>query len=649
MSKVHGSTNVSNNPERWQKTTEPDRQHQYLKRDGSYSYTIERGRNVVDGKWKNVYRTFRENLMDFGDRIEPGDKVDSWPGLGEEEPVLYKLPELIAAAASPGALVIIAEGEKDADTAIELGFTATCNPFGALKWEDRYSPDLAGCDVVIAVDNDARGRQHADQVAQSIEGRAARIRLLDLPDLPDKGDLTDWAVAKRADGKADWEIVDELKALIAQAPDLDHWRDRNGLLRKDRNGIPLKTQANIRKALALLDVKVSYDEFAGRMLIEGLPGFGPYLDDDAMRRLWLEVDARLRLKVAKEPFWDIVTDASRRNTFHPARDYFDSLAWDGTKRIDRWLIDNAGAEDTPFVRAASRIFLIAAVRRVRQPGCKYDEMLTLESPQGMNKSSALKIMAVKEAWFSDNLPLGAGSKEVIEQTRGHLILEAAELNGMRKGDVDSLKSFLSRQVDKARLSYGRLTSEVPRQWVPVGTLNPEGVGYLKDPTGNRRFWPVKVKVFDLDALRRDRDQLWAEAAELEAKGESIRLDPSLWGEAAKVQAERQASDPWIEAIGEALGDLEGKVKSEDLWTIVNIPVGARTQEHNNRLGKAMQALGWARDKMRFGGRNPEHGYFNGKWKGKPGKEGQGQRIMIERNWNESDKKSVLRVWIEEDM
>jgi predicted P-loop ATPase len=134
-------------------------------------------------------------------------------------------------------------------------------------------------------------------------------------------------------------------------------------------------------------------------------------------------------------------------------------------------------------------------------------------------------VAVKDEWFCDDLPMSANGKQVIEQTVGKWIVEVAELSGMRKTEIEHLKALLSRQTDRARPAYGRLPTEKRREFILIGTTNDDK--YYKDLTGNRRFWPVKAPKFDLPALRRDRDQLWAEAALREAAGESTRLDPTL--------------------------------------------------------------------------------------------------------------------------
>jgi predicted P-loop ATPase len=163
---------------------------------------------------------------------------------------------------------------------------------------------------------------------------------------------------------------------------------------------------------------------------------------------------------------------------------------------------------------------------------------------------------------------------------------------MRRADVEHLKAFLSRQIDRARMAYGHFVTEVPRQCIIVGTTN--AVEYLKDTSGNRRFWPVRVKKFDIAALLRDRDQLWAEAAQREAGSASIRLDPKLWRSAEEEQEQRLTRDPWYDALQSALSEMEGKISSMSLWEILDVRGGQRTQEQSKRLSDTMRQLGWRR-------------------------------------------------------
>jgi predicted P-loop ATPase len=364
-------------------------------------------------------------------------------------------------------------------------------------------------------------------------------------------------------------------------------------LAKNDKGKVYITQDNIRIALLKLGVTVRYDQFADRVLIKGLEGFGPTLDDPGMVRLRLVIDQRLGFLPGKDMFNDVVEDTARLNGFHPVRNYLLRQSWDGVERIDRWLTTYAGAEDTEYTRAVGKLMLVAAVRRVRRPGCKFDEMPVLESPQGHNKSEGLKLLAVHDDWFTNSLQLNADAKVVIETLRGRWIVEAAELSGMKSGDIEHLKAFLSRTIDRARMAYGRRVTEAARQCAIVGTTNDDR--YLRDHTGNRRFWPVKVRMFDLEKLANDRDQLWAEAAVVEASGVSIRLDRSLWAAAAREQEQRTVRDPFLDKLHHHRGHIEhGRIASETVWTILDLRGGQRTHQQNLRMGNAMRALGWRR-------------------------------------------------------
>ena len=359
------------------------------------------------------------------------------------------------------------------------------------------------------------------------------------------------------------------------------------------NAIVADSLDNVRLAIALLGFGVCYDAFAQKIFVntKGI------LDDSTTDQIWVAIDDRFAFRPSKELLRTVLETEARHYTIHPVRAYLDGLYWDDTPRIDQWLVTYGGAEDTPLVRAIGRIVLVAAVRRVRQPGCKFDELMIWESLQGEEKSTALRTLCPKDAWFSDDLQLGASSKEVVETTGGKWIIEASELVGSKR-EAERLKGFLSRQVDgPVRLAYGHYSTEVPRQFIVVGTTNKHA--YLKDATGNRRFWSVRVQRFDVAGLRRDRDQLWAEASTRERTGESIRLDAALWEAAEREQKRREIIDPWEEKLLPTIAKGQAyRIAPEDLWGFIGVAVERRDERAAERIATTMQRFGFKRMAVR---------------------------------------------------
>jgi predicted P-loop ATPase len=217
-------------------------------------------------------------------------------------------------------------------------------------------------------------------------------------------------------------------------------------------------------------------------------------------------------------------------------------------------------------------------------------MPVFESKQGYNKSTGLRKLAIRDEWFTDNLPLSADSKEVIEQTRGIWIAEFADLSGIGRRDINHVKSFLSRQDDRARPAYGRRSERVPRQFITAGTTNDDA--YLLD-NENRRFWPAKIKMFDIEKLTRDAPQLWAEAACYEARGDSIALQEDLWAAAAVEQDARRIENPFTSEISCRIGDGEGWILAREVWDLLDIKLDRRPV-CSLLVGKAMRELGFER-------------------------------------------------------
>jgi Virulence-associated protein E len=364
----------------------------------------------------------------------------------------------------------------------------------------------------------------------------------------------------------------------------------------DARGRPTNTPDNIAIAFVRMGIGLRYDKFTDRYLIDGLKDFGPELDDPAVHRIRFDICTKYGFLPQRQMTFDYCYNLARYNSFDPVCDYFDKVeaAWDGKPRLDRFLIDYAGAKDTPYVRAISELLFLSIVRRNRKPGAKFDEMVVLESTQGKDKSSALSIMALEDKWFTDSFPLNSDNRETLEHAQGKLIVEVAELQGIGKAAVEHVKAMLSRTTDRGRLAYAKTQIESPRRFIFVGTSNSRE--YLVDQTGNRRFWPVEVQTFDLKKLKRDIDQLWGEAAGRESLGFSIRLDPSLWAAARVEQDKRLAAnvDPFADTLRHHLGDKAGRITSEDVWLLLGIDAGRRTPELNRRMGGAMRAIGWKR-------------------------------------------------------
>lgn len=381
---------------------------------------------------------------------------------------------------------------------------------------------------------------------------------------------------------------------------------------RSASGEIIKNEGNVLRALHWSNIKLTYDVFAQRYLIEGLEGYGPSLTDDALDELYLLIQREYYFKPTKQDFDRIVLASARRNRFHPIKDYLEGLEWDGIDRIDEWLSTYGGADNNEYTRAVGRLILIAAVMRIYSPGCKFDQILILEGDQGTGKSSAVATLSPDEAWFSDSMSLSASEKIVLEQTAGKWIIEIGELSGIGKREIEHVKEFLSRRADCARLSFGRMLTERPRQFLMIGTTNE--ASYLKDDTGNRRFWPVRTERFDLDGLKRDRDLLWAEAVYYAKRGESLVLPSRLWIEANREQVARRQEDEWEGVVADWLHkQLEQKSLSLTIdgyrTTIGEVAKGALDLDVakldpmiQKRLIRCMRAAGWGKAE-RSNGRN----------------------------------------------
>jgi hypothetical protein len=439
--------------------------------------------------------------------------------------------------------------------------------------------------------------------------------------------------AKEREGK--------LRELLVQrcgVPDFDEKKSPTGAAQSLANAVKAVDR------FANMGLRCRYDIFHDKLIVE-MEG-GASLAFPGFEKLAGDVD-KITLKMRSETLrmWgfdpgsthmrEAIELACLDNVFNPVLDYLDGSRWDGVPRVNRWLIDYCGARDTDLNQSIGRKVLVAAVRRVRQPGCKFDFTLVLENRrQGLGRGSALRLLAGDEN-FSDAPIIRDDKREQQELIKGVWIYELGELEGISTVNSTKMKAFLSRQYDSARPAYGHVRIDRPRMNIFVGTTNDDK--YLIDPTGNRRYWPVFIQgvvwsgeaqrmLIDLEGLRRDRDQLWAEAAEIERGGEPLHIPERLWGVAEIEQEKRLQHDGWEDLVAAKLAELKwGKSKLKNGWGVATdaegqpqmrvssawllevvcmVPRGFHNKYNFGRLAAVMRKLGWTDSIQRVGKGSP---------------------------------------------
>jgi predicted P-loop ATPase len=286
---------------------------------------------------------------------------------------------------------------------------------------------------------------------------------------------------------------------------------------------------------------------------------------------------------------------ARDRSYNPLQDFLDSKVWDGVNRIGSWLTLYLGAEPSDLTSAIGACWLISGAARAYEPGCQADHVLILEGPQGQGKSTALRVLG--EPFYSDDLA-ELGTKDASLGVAGVWIVELPELDAMTRAEVSRVKAFITRRTDRFRPPYGRRMVEVPRKAIFAGSVNHSE--YLRDESGNRRFWPVQCGEIKLDELQRDRDQLWGEAVARYRKGERWWLDtPELIKAATLEQEDRYLADPWETVIsdwlGRRLGDMTRKAEvttADALLEALRKEPGQWTRGDETRVGVILRRLHW---------------------------------------------------------
>jgi len=314
---------------------------------------------------------------------------------------------------------------------------------------------------------------------------------------------------------------------------------------------------------------------------------GVALQDHHITELRLAIVERHDVEFNEKPTYEGLSLVARENSYHPVRDWLDTLEWDGIERLDGWLHRWCGADDTRLHRAYGRKTLIAAARRVYEPGCKVDTVLTLHGGQGVRKSTLIETLAHTSAWFSCG-KIDWSSKEGAIVLNGVWLYEIAELAGKRKAEQETVKGFITTATDKYRPPYGRTIAEVPRSSVFFASTNEDTP--LHDPTGNRRWWIVPVRASRIDLVKEEHEQVWAEAVHAYRQDEPHYLDEEM--EALREQANEvfEEQDPLLPRLAQY---ARGRTwfTAGDFWLSEDLPLSQLTGGVATRIGHMMKRLG----------------------------------------------------------
>ena len=478
--------------------------------------------------------------------------------------------------------IFIPEGEKDVDTLTKRGYTALTYG-GSGDWQSEFATLFKGAEVYILADNDEPGRKVANAILSDLKGIAKSAKVIvPVPDIP-KADISDYFAAGH--GNEDFERLIAKNTSVTDITVGDP--------------VPKGTPLNLDDVRQMLMYKVEYDKDGNeksRKLIQSVKNFEIALDNDSRLkgkikfdefsqqtylmgntpwetsrnnyRAWSSFDDSALFAIlqsdyglsSRNDYFDALKNVAMRNRFHPVRDLLNSLKWDEREHIRGLLPDYLGAEDTEYTYQVWRLWMLGAVSRIFQPGCKFDYTVIFQGRQGLGKSTFLQLMALNDGWFNDSLD-SLDSDKAAQSLMGSWIIELAELKSLARtaGGVDSVKRFLTATQDKYRVPYERRADIFLRQSVFAGTTNKSD--FLQDETGNRRFLIIqtgvhepKKNLFYPEAMN-DIKAAWAEAVHIyKTEKPRLLLPESCRKQAEELQAESMSDDGKIGIIQEYLSD-----------------------------------------------------------------------------------------------
>lgn len=497
--------------------------------------------------------------------------------------------------------VIIVEGEKAADAARRLfpGCPVVSAPNGASSVKNADWNDIAGRKIVVWPDADEAGKKWLDELMPILKLITESVRVVDVSEHGDGWDAADWQgtpaqawewIKGRLREWTDPKIKADSKAgkTVTLVNRLELWESL-GLERKS-NGKPYASVDNFERILGQVwGNSLHYDSFLNQNRIEK-NGKIEKINDAHVLEILVAIQRSYGVQEAGEKSvrQAIILHCSK-NKRNCLQEWLNSLTWDGTPRIEQLFITGFGAADNNYTRSVGRCFLIGMIARALNPGCQVDTMPILEGAQGIGKTRGIETLAGKD--FYADIDATMGSREFIEQVQGRWVVEISELSAMRAGDVERVKTTLTKTVDVYREPYSTFATDHPRQCVFIGSTNADA--YLLDDSGNRRFLPIACTEVDRSWIKENRQQLIAEAVAAYKQGQ-------LWYDlpldlAKTEQSKREFEDSLIEKI-RTYGILKDTISIAEMLYDWQIPPDRQTMQFQKRIASCLKRLGYYRIK-----------------------------------------------------
>lgn len=352
------------------------------------------------------------------------------------------------------------------------------------------------------------------------------------------------------------------------------------------SGKPICNAGNVVRYIKADKLDVWYDDFSARVMTPD----GPWTDADTTHlMISLQNDLAFH-RITSTMVHDGIHHAAMSHRRHVVRDWLQNLRWDGQKRIGTFFSTYMGAEPNASTHAFSNNFWVLMVKRILHPGCQADYMVVLEGAQGIGKTRAFQIIG--GTWYAE-VGITADAEDFERQLQGKILVEIAELHSFSKADQTRVKQIITKRIDRYREKYGKFAEDHPRQGILVGTTNE--TEWIKDQTGGRRFWPVRCGIIDIDAIQRDREQLFAEAIQCLKEGDEGYLVPKE--ETLQVQEVRREQDEWESILARELA-VTHRVTLTDAAAYLKVTIDKLGIREQKRIGSVLRQIGFKRTTLR---------------------------------------------------